>query len=393
MAAALQGATLRLAVRQQQPHGPPAGRDHGAGGVVLQNPKTREWQRGGAGGGSGRHRKVKWKSLDTFVRRLHARRRALSHLHPPPHGLCGCVTLEVCWSDVRGLRYENELQAEANLAMEVTRVVKREFDSFDLAVQAHALRLNASPPVHGTQLSQTSLPAASPGVSAGPWVGRSFSGKRLELGSPLASAAAAGGGGGAAAVAGGGGGRVCSAGSSFSAGEPGSRLAAAAAAGRSAGASFASAGSGAAMYAGFGYGAAAAGGCDLWGGQRQACIGSPRRVLFLEPQSRALQYHSDCTLLRVLLVLLLVLPLLLRQERSWWRFQAHEADCQIHSCAVLTITNTNTTTSSTNTTTNSTNTTTNSTSTTTNSTSTTATTTTIARRQAQASPVRSSTRG
>ncbi|GJP29939.1 hypothetical protein CLOM_g20685 [Closterium sp. NIES-68] len=251
----------------------------------CRTPRLGSGSGGGAGGGSGRHRKVKWKSLDTFVRRLHARRRALSHLHPPPHGLCGCVTLEVCWSDVRGLRYENELQAEANLAMEVTRVVKREFDSFDLAVQAHALRLNASPPVHGTQLSQTSLPAASPGVSAGPWVGRSFSGKRLELGSPLASAAAAGGGGGAAAVAGGGGGRVCSAGSSFSAGEPGSRLAAAAAAGRSAGASFASAGSGAAMYAGFGYGAAAAGGCDLWGGQRQACIGSPRRVLFLEPQS------------------------------------------------------------------------------------------------------------
>ncbi|CAI5463755.1 unnamed protein product [Closterium sp. Yama58-4] len=77
-------------------------------------------------------------------------RRALSHLHPPPHGLCGCVTLEVSWSDVRGLRYENELQAEANLAMEVTRVVKREFDSFEQAVHAHALRLYPASPSHGT---------------------------------------------------------------------------------------------------------------------------------------------------------------------------------------------------------------------------------------------------
>ncbi|CAI5459440.1 unnamed protein product [Closterium sp. Yama58-4] len=143
----------------------------------CRTPRLGSSSGGGSGGGigssSGRHRRVKWRSLDAFVRRLHARRRALSHLHPPPHGLCGCVTLEVSWSDVRGLRYENELQAEANLAMEVTRVVKREFDSFDQAVHAHALRLypttpshgpmplHETTPLHGANHSHSSVPAAN----------------------------------------------------------------------------------------------------------------------------------------------------------------------------------------------------------------------------------------
>ncbi|CAI6011859.1 unnamed protein product [Closterium sp. NIES-65] len=164
----------------------------------CRTPRLGSGSSGGGGGSigaisssSGRHRRVKWRSLDAFVRRLHARRRALSHLHPPPHGLCGCVTLEVSWSDVRGLRYENELQAEANLAMEVTRVVKREYDSFDHAVHSHALRLYPATPSHGatplpgntplqgTNASHASVPAASSRVSTGLWMGgRTFSGNR-----------------------------------------------------------------------------------------------------------------------------------------------------------------------------------------------------------------------
>ncbi|CAI5970630.1 unnamed protein product [Closterium sp. NIES-64] len=189
----------------------------------CRTPRLGSGSSGGGGGSigaisssSGRHRRVKWRSLDAFVRRLHARRRALSHLHPPPHGLCGCVTLEVSWSDVRGLRYENELQAEANLAMEVTRVVKREYDSFDHAVHSHALRLYPATPSHGatplpgntplqgTNASHASVPAASSRVSTGLWMGgRTFSGNRAGPKSPLgaaaAAAAAACGGAGAAA--------------------------------------------------------------------------------------------------------------------------------------------------------------------------------------------------
>ncbi|CAI7869180.1 unnamed protein product [Closterium sp. NIES-54] len=234
---------------------------------------------GGIGSSSGRHRRVKWRSLDAFVRRLHARRRALSHLHPPPHGLCGCVTLEVSWSDVRGLRYENELQADANLAMEVTRVVKREFDSFDQAVHAHALRLypatpsHGTTPLHGANQSHASVPAASPRVPAGPWMGGSaFSGNRVGPKSPLGAAAAASGaagvGGGGGAAAGGGGALYSSAASSFAAISfaGSSRLAAAVAA--------ADAGDAARAAASIVDAACSSG---LWSRQAQMCIGCPFR--------------------------------------------------------------------------------------------------------------------
>ncbi|CAI5976875.1 unnamed protein product [Closterium sp. NIES-65] len=268
---------------------------------------------GGIGSSSGRHRRVKWRSLDAFVRRLHARRRALSHLHPPPHGLCGCVTLEVSWSDVRGLRYENELQAEANLAMEVTRVVKREYDSFDHAVHSHALRLYPATPSHGatplpgntplqgTNASHASVPAASSRVSTGLWMGgRTFSGNRAGPKSPLGAAAAAAACGGAGAAAGSFGAVYSTPASSFAGS---SRLAAAAAAAAdAAAAAIADAGdsahAGAARAAPSGVDAAC--GSGLWSRQGQMCITSPfgspreafgssqklaRKALFHEPRA------------------------------------------------------------------------------------------------------------
>lgn len=60
--------------------------------------------------GGGVHKKLKWQTVTSLVRRLQAKKRALSRLHPPPRGLCGCVTFEVQWKHVHGILYQNFLQ-------------------------------------------------------------------------------------------------------------------------------------------------------------------------------------------------------------------------------------------------------------------------------------------
>jgi len=59
--------------------------------------------------GGGVHKKLKWQTVTSLVRRLQAK-RALTRLHPPPRGLCGCVTFEVQWKNVHGILYQNFLQ-------------------------------------------------------------------------------------------------------------------------------------------------------------------------------------------------------------------------------------------------------------------------------------------
>ena len=95
-----------------------------------------------------RHRR----SLTALVKKLRGRQRH-------PEGLCGCISLELQWRDVRGIHYANELQADTFLALEMKSIVKREFLCMDEAFLFHSRQAGtASSPIN-PQLPET--PSAS----------------------------------------------------------------------------------------------------------------------------------------------------------------------------------------------------------------------------------------